>query len=172
VRAAPPYPEYPSTPSTHGGPLLSAFLFLVFPCGSKVGCAVRLMRRKWRRSRCRCGRGEPSPSADVARGEPNPGADVVERAAGTRPDRGRTCTPCARREHRHGCVCVCVCVCVRACVFVRVCVRAFKWLCCAVLCCAYGHTLTSRSLPGARSLPAVAALPAAARPTRAIAGLR
>ena len=27
-------------------------------------------------SRCRCGRGEPSPDADVARGEPNPGADV------------------------------------------------------------------------------------------------
>ena len=28
-------------------------------------------------SRCRCGRGEPSPGADVAAGEPNPSADVA-----------------------------------------------------------------------------------------------
>ena len=28
-------------------------------------------------SRCRCGRSEPDPGADVARGEPSPGADVA-----------------------------------------------------------------------------------------------
>ncbi len=34
------------------------------------------------RSRCRCGQGEPSPSADVGGGEPSPGADKVEGAVG------------------------------------------------------------------------------------------
>ena len=42
---------------------------------STPGRAVRMARRQ-AQSRRRCGRGEPSPIADVGRGEPSPGADV------------------------------------------------------------------------------------------------